>query len=122
MQRLVRDANQVRWENPALRSRSLDICHRDADNEVLAFRRWNDEGNVVLTIVNCSDREWRALDYRVCTGSGGGWTEIFNSKAPLHGGHENSVNGPGRADGDAGGGSSTELPAAAATLLSQSCA
>ena len=37
MQRLVRDANDTRWNNPALRTQTLDFTHRDRDNGVIAF-------------------------------------------------------------------------------------
>jgi 1,4-alpha-glucan branching enzyme len=92
MQALVRAANRVRWEHPALRSHSLDITHRDHDNGVLAFRRWNDQGDVVLVVANLGGRQWQSRDYGVVTGAGGRWEEIFNSQAPAFGGFEDSGN------------------------------
>ncbi len=94
MQVLVRAANQLRWSHPALRSHTLEVTHVDRDNNVFAFRRWNGQGDVVLTVVNFSEREWRDFDYRVHTGAAGAWQEIFNSQAPEFGGYPDSGNGP----------------------------
>jgi 1,4-alpha-glucan branching enzyme len=108
MQRLVRQANQMRWEHSALRSHSLDISHRDQQNNVFAFRRWNDQGDVVLTVVNFSNGEWP--DYAVRTGVGGGWQEIFNSQAPEYGGYPDSGNGSDARWSDGGGYVHIRLP------------
>jgi 1,4-alpha-glucan branching enzyme len=110
MQRLVRDANQLRWDHSALRSQSLDITHQDQQNNVFAFRRWNEQGDVILTVVNFSGGEWPNFDYAVRTGIGGGWQEVFNSQAPLYGGYENSGNGSDSRWSDAGGYVHIRLP------------
>ena len=52
MQRLVRDVNWVRWNNPALRSTTLQFIHEDESNSVLAFKRWHESGNIVIAVVN----------------------------------------------------------------------
>jgi 1,4-alpha-glucan branching enzyme len=93
MQALVRAANQLRWSHHALRSHALDVVHHDRANNVLAFRRWDEQGDVLLTVANFSDRDWRGFDYRVRTGVGGIWQEIFNSQAPEYGGYADSGNG-----------------------------
>ena len=94
MRDLVRDANQVRWDNPALRNDVVpQFTHNDADNRVLAFKRWNSEGNVVLAVINFSDNQWEDAIYGVSVGAPGErWTEIFNSQAPQYGGWSNSGN------------------------------
>ena len=101
MQRFVREANLLRWSHPALRSHSLDVPHRDPDSNVFAFRRWSQDGDVVLVVANFSDRGWPG-GYGVTTGVGGCWQEIMNSQAPCYGGFEDSGNGPDvrRAGGD----------------------
>jgi len=93
MQAMVRAANALRWRHPALRSHSLDVTHRDEDGQVFAFRRWTDQGDVVLTVANFSDRAWPHFDYGVHTGVGGAWQEVFNSQAPEYDGHADSGNG-----------------------------
>jgi 1,4-alpha-glucan branching enzyme len=110
MQALVRSANQLRWQHPALRSQSLDVTHTDRQNNVLAFRRWNEQGDVVLTVANFSEREWPDFDYAVRTGAGGAWQEIFNSQAPEFDGYAESGNGPGARHADAGGYVHVRLP------------
>jgi 1,4-alpha-glucan branching enzyme len=110
MQALVRAANRMRWEHSALRSHSLDVTHTDRQNNVLAFRRWNEQGDVVLTIANFSEREWLGEDYAVRTGAGGSWQEIFNSQAPEFDGYADSGNGSSARHSDAGGYVHIRLP------------
>lgn len=110
MQALVRAANQMRWNHPALRSNSLDVSHTDRQNNVLAFRRWNEHGDVVLTVANFSEHEWLGFDYAVRTGADGGWQEIFNSQAPEFDGYADSGNGPFARHSDAGGYVHVRLP------------
>jgi 1,4-alpha-glucan branching enzyme len=93
MQRMVRDVNNTRWNHPALRAEGFAYAHLDYDHGVLAFRRWNDDGDVVLVIVNCSDNQWDHLDYGVQTGAESGqWEEVFNSQSPQYGGWDGSGN------------------------------
>jgi 1,4-alpha-glucan branching enzyme len=94
MRELVRDANAVRWNNPALRSDYVpDFPHFDLQNGVLAFRRWDGVGNVVLVVVNLSDNQWDDAVYGVSVGyPGDAWAEILNSQAPQYGGWNDSGN------------------------------
>jgi 1,4-alpha-glucan branching enzyme len=117
MQRLVGDANSIRRAHGALRSDTLEVTHSDRGNGVLAFRRWDLTGDVVLTVVNFSSREWP--DYAVRTGVGGAWEEIFNSQAPTYGGHENSGCGPGARGSDGGGWVHIALPRWSVVCLKQ---
>lgn len=93
MRRMVADVNQVRWNNPALRSPSLQIVHEDSHNQVLAFKRWDLHGNIVLTVVNLGNGQWQSGEYAVrMGGEHGAWEEIFNSQAPQYGGWAGSGN------------------------------
>lgn len=94
MRALVRDANAVRWAHPALRSDDGPIItHCDRTNGVIAFRRWNQTGDVVLVVVNLGDGQWADPVYDVSTGlPGQAWQEIFNSQSPQYGGWANSGN------------------------------
>jgi 1,4-alpha-glucan branching enzyme len=94
MRNLVGDVNKVRWDNPALRSDAgPEISHVDRDNGVLAFKRWNAGGNVVLTVVNLGDNQWSDPVYGVSAGTpGDAWEEIFNSQSPQYGGWNDSGN------------------------------
>lgn len=94
MRDMVRDVNAVRWNNAALHSDVPPLfTHVDVHNRVLAFRRWNNVGNVLLIVVNLSDNQWDDRNYGVSVGEAGShWTEIFNSQAPQYGGWPNSGN------------------------------
>jgi 1,4-alpha-glucan branching enzyme len=90
---LVADANQLRWNHPALRTNNLLVTHRDRQNRVLGFKRWNDSGDVLLVVLNLSDNEFHDPNYGVdLGGDGGSWQEVFNSQAPQYGGYNDSGN------------------------------
>ena len=93
MRRLVTDVNNTRWSHPALRSDTLQITHEDQDNQVLAFKRWDGVGDIVLTIVNLGTGQWQSHDYGVSAGGETGqWEEIFNSQSPQYGGWDGAGN------------------------------
>jgi len=94
MRRLVRDANLVRWSNPALRSESLQFTHEDHANGVLAFKRWTPDGsNVVLAVVNVGDQDFAGFDYGVATGGQNGqWTQVLCSQDDRYGGWHGAGN------------------------------
>jgi 1,4-alpha-glucan branching enzyme len=95
MQRMVADINNLRWNHPALRSPAGQIAHTDPSNNVVAFKRWNNAGDVLLVVVNAGDGQWDNTQYSVSlAGDTGSWQEIFNSQAPLYGG-VNTVGNPG---------------------------
>jgi 1,4-alpha-glucan branching enzyme len=87
MQQLVRDVNNLRWAHPALRSPSGFVTHNDPQNKVMAFKRYDQNGDVLLVVVNPGDGVWTGNQYGVSlAGDGGTWLEIFNSQAPVYGG------------------------------------
>lgn len=94
MRNLVTDANNVRWNNPSLRSdNGPQVTHYDPQNNVLGFVRWDDQGNIVLTVVNLSDNQWDQASYGVNVGgSGDHWQEILNSQSPQYAGWNDSGN------------------------------
>jgi len=94
MSALVSGANGLRWANPALRANGRPLfTHVDADNGVLAFKRFNAEGNVVLVVVNVGQRQFDQATYGVSlAGDGGTWEELFNSQSPQYGGWPDSGN------------------------------
>ena len=92
MRRLVASANRLRWENPALRARSLEFVHEDRENQVLAFVRTLDD-NSVLTVVNLSDRNFGFHSYGVAVGNRiGKWTQILCTQDAEFGGWEGAGN------------------------------
>jgi 1,4-alpha-glucan branching enzyme len=93
MQRLVRGANQVRWDHPALRSAAGNVAHIDRVGQVVAFKRYTGGGDLVLVVINVSDNQWAFHDYCVnLGGESGSWLEIFNSQAPEYGGFDSTGN------------------------------
>ncbi len=92
MRRLVTSANQVRWSNPALRSDTLIICHEDYDNQVLAFKRWQDD-NLVLTVVSFSETSFNEYSYGVQTNrQTGRWQQILCTQDESFGGWQDAGN------------------------------
>ena len=90
---MVTDANNVRWGHPALRSDSAQWTFADDLNQVVAFKRWDGQGDTVLTVVNLSEGQWEHGEYGVRTGdTTGTWEEIFNSQAPQYGGWDGAGN------------------------------
>jgi len=87
MQQMVRDVNGIRWAHPALRSAAGCVVHVDQQNQVVAFRRWDLNGDVLLVVIHAGDAQWDGNQYGVqMGGETGSWQEIFNSQAPIYGG------------------------------------
>jgi len=87
MQQMVRDVNNLRWAHPGLRSPAGSVVHVDYQNQVVAFKRYNMDGDVLLVVVNAGNGQWGSNEYGVnMGGDSGSWTEIFNSQAPVYGG------------------------------------
>lgn len=87
MQQMVRDINQLRWSHPGLRSAAGFVVHTDGQNQVVAFKRYDLAGDVLLVVVNAGNEQWDGNQYGVTlAGDAGVWREIFNSQAPVYGG------------------------------------
>ncbi len=91
MRRLVSAANRVRWKHPALRNDSLTITHEDETNHVIAFRR-EAGGDVVLVVVNLSERNFGGRSYGVATGGHGRWSQILCTQDAAFGGWDGAGN------------------------------
>lgn len=91
MRNMVAAINSVRSNNPALRSDTLSILHRDYTNNVIAFKRW-DGGNVVLTVVNLGANNFTNKSYGVAVDSQGQWMQIFCSQDADFGGWNGAGN------------------------------
>ena len=87
MQQMVRDVNNIRWNHPALRSPAGNIVHTDFDNQVVAFKRYDFNNDLILVVVNAGNSQWGSSNYGVnMGGESGTWKEIFNSQSPSYGG------------------------------------
>ena len=91
MRRLVQAANRTRWDHPALRSGGLEVTHRDPSG-VIAFKRWNNDGDVVLIVVNASDTSYTGTSYGVAAGQQGCWQQIHCSQDARFGGWDGAGN------------------------------
>jgi 1,4-alpha-glucan branching enzyme len=93
MQRMVSQVNKLRWDHRALRSPAGNVTHVDRQGQVVAFKRYTYDGDIVLVVVNVSDNQWAFHDYGVnLGGEAGTWLEIFNSQAPEYGGFGSTGN------------------------------
>ncbi|WP_442483657.1 alpha-amylase family glycosyl hydrolase [Aeoliella sp. SH292] len=92
MRELVTTANQVRWDNQALRSDDFRIVHVDRDNNVVAFVR-EFFGNRILVVVNVGDRNFSHQSYHVPTGGvEGSFIELLCTQDPRFGGWQGAGN------------------------------
>jgi 1,4-alpha-glucan branching enzyme len=48
---------RLRQEHPALRGDTLEIIHEDAEARVVAYHRWDDGGDRVVTVAHCSPND-----------------------------------------------------------------
>jgi len=88
MQQMVRDINQLRWTHDGLRSPAGFVTHTDLQNQVVAFKRYSLDGDVLLIVVNAGNGQWGGNGYGVnlAGDNSGTWQEAFNSQAPVYGG------------------------------------
>jgi 1,4-alpha-glucan branching enzyme len=91
MRFLVKAANQTRWNHAALRNGNIEVTHRDPSG-VIAFKRWNDAGNLILVIVNASDQSYTGTSYGVTPGQAGRWEQILCSQDAWFGGWDGAGN------------------------------
>jgi len=93
MQQMVADINNLRWAHPALRSPAGNVVHVDRSAQVVAFKRYTNDGDLVLAVVNAGDAQFAFHDYGVDVGGESGvWVERFNSQAPAYGGIDTTGN------------------------------
>jgi 1,4-alpha-glucan branching enzyme len=92
MRRLVTAANNIRWAHPALRQGSVEITHADYSNNIIAFRRWNNEGDVILVVINASDNNFTNHAYGLNTRQSGRWQQILCSQDSEFGGWHGAGN------------------------------
>lgn len=81
MARLVQETNTLRLREGALRHGHSWCVHRDWHNHIIAFKRWDGDGSVVLVIFNMSDNQWERREYCVQTGTPNSrWREVLSSQ------------------------------------------
>jgi 1,4-alpha-glucan branching enzyme len=79
---------RLRRAHPGLRSRNIDVVYCHNDNRLIAFHRWNDQGDDFLVVGSFNnhpfDQGYIFYGLRI---PDGGWNEIFNSDAAVYGGN-----------------------------------
>lgn len=84
--RFYQELIRLRLARPALRSRNIEVLYTHDANRVLAFRRWND--NEDLLVIASFNNRFFVDGYRIDSAriGNGPWREIFNSDAAGYGG------------------------------------
>jgi 1,4-alpha-glucan branching enzyme len=94
-QQMIRNINHLAHAHEALRrgNTSCQLVHYDEQNNVAAYKRWDDNGGVLLVVINLSDNQWEHRDYHVSTATANStWHELFNSQDAAYGGWPASGN------------------------------
>ena len=92
MRRLVSASNNIRSAHPSLRKGFMEITHEDHQNNILAFKRWNTDGDVILVIVNAGDSDFRDHSYGVAPRHSGRWQQILCTQDEEFGGWDGAGN------------------------------
>ena len=92
MRRLVTTANNIRCKHPALQNGFLEITHKDSTNNILAFKRWNSQGDIILTVLNLSDINFTNHSYALNINQSGHWQQILCSQDAEFGGWDGAGN------------------------------
>jgi len=82
-----RNAIQVRNAEPALRSRNIEILHCHNDNRMLAFRRWEDEDEMIVVVSLNNHPFGQGYIFDHTSIPSGHWNEIINSDDVTYGGN-----------------------------------
>ncbi len=75
-----KDLIHVRRTNGALRANAgIDVSHVNEGSNVIAFRRWDGSGNLIVVIANFNNSDFPI--YQLGVPNGGTWYELINSQA-----------------------------------------
>jgi 1,4-alpha-glucan branching enzyme len=102
MVRFVTEANGLRATHGSMRGNGWLTTQRDLQNRVLAFKRYDQAGDVLLFVVNLGGTRFGGGYAVSLGGDGGSWVEVFNTQAPVYGGFDDSGNSGGSLDGSGG--------------------
>jgi 1,4-alpha-glucan branching enzyme len=70
----------------------MEITHEDYSNNIIAFRRWNNEGDIILIVVNAGDNSFTDHAYGLSTRQIGQWQQILCSQDREFGGWQGAGN------------------------------
>jgi 1,4-alpha-glucan branching enzyme len=89
---VVGEFNSWTANHPALRNGFFEITHEDYSNNILAFKRWNNEGDVLLVVINAGDNTFTDHSYGLNTRQNGQWQQILCSQDSEFGGWHGAGN------------------------------
>lgn len=96
--RYFKDMIQTRKTNGALRANAgIQVYHVNDFNNVLAFQRWDLDGNLIVVVANFSNDDF--YDYQIGMPAAGTWYELVNSQAAAYAGNNVGNGGSVQADG-----------------------
>jgi 1,4-alpha-glucan branching enzyme len=70
---------QLRNRTPALQGDNFEVCFQDAGRQVFAFKRWDDQGSVLLVAVNLKHEPTGELAFSGCGLEDGAWHEYTSN-------------------------------------------
>jgi 1,4-alpha-glucan branching enzyme len=76
----------LRKSTPALSSDSVEVFHLDPERSILAYKRWNEGGNVAVVVVNLKDQFAGQVEIGNWPGDGAWHEHIFNYDIDVQGG------------------------------------
>jgi 1,4-alpha-glucan branching enzyme len=92
MRNMVSAVNNIRLAHQALQNGFLELTHSDFDNNIIGYKRWNNEGDLILIVVNAGDNSFTGYSYGVKTTQDGSWQQIFCSQDSDFGGWDGAGN------------------------------
>jgi 1,4-alpha-glucan branching enzyme len=95
MYRFYQDIITLRRRLRSIRGHNIDILHQSNSNRVVAFKRWDDGGQVIIvaSLNNAPFANGYVIAKDLLAIPDGGWKEIFNSDSVFYGGHNVGNNG-----------------------------
>ncbi len=85
----------MRLHNPALCCDEFQVVLKDKEREIIAYKRWNGGGNVLVVVANLRDKPTGEFTIADCGLEDGTWHEhVFNFDVPVTGGVLKDSMGP----------------------------
>jgi 1,4-alpha-glucan branching enzyme len=75
----VKGLLKLRKETPALHGDQFEVCFKDPGRQVFAFKRWNDQGGVILVAVNLKHQAAGEIVVADCGLEDGRWHEYTSN-------------------------------------------
>lgn len=84
--RFYQGLTRFRHENPALYSDTVEIMHVDHNRSIIAYKRWNNEGNIVVVVANLRDQYAGGFEIGNWPGDGTWHEHVYNYDVQVDGG------------------------------------